>query len=547
MVTADFNISWRRTGNIGLVLAAIIYAGSIVLLSSVPPVSRDALTHHLALPKLYLQAGGIVELPHMIVSYYPQLLDLLYCVPLYFQNDIVCKYIHFLFALGTGWLIYIYLRNTLSRAYGWLGAFFFLTIPVIVKLSISVYVDLGMVFFSTVAMYLLFYKWPQSRFSGKPLCMAAVSAGLAAGTKYNGLIIVLLLTLLLPLIMPGDQKRSWKALICPFLFFGIAMAVFSPWMVRNYIWTHNPVYPLVPNVFPMEEKNKASAQSGYSSSTHFVVRKYVYQEKVLQTMLIPVRIFFQGKDNDPEYFDGVLSPFLFFLPFLAFVKRKKQTRRYLAWWIFFSVLFILIVFFMADMRVRYIAPAIPGLVIGSVYGLYNLRNRFLPVLFFRSQKTAAVISGVVVSLLLAFNIKYMVQQFRFIQPLSYLSGELTRDQYIARYRPEYPVIQELNTATRSGDKVLAVFLGDRRYYFDQEVRFTRALLAKYITESATSAELGQKLKQEGFTHVIVRYDLVNSWINNNFSDPEKSMVMDFFMRRTTLVKRVARYGAYRIL
>jgi len=36
---------------------------SSVILASVPPVSKDALTHHLAVPKLFLKHGGIYEIP----------------------------------------------------------------------------------------------------------------------------------------------------------------------------------------------------------------------------------------------------------------------------------------------------------------------------------------------------------------------------------------------------------------------------------------------------------------------------------------------------
>ena len=43
----------------------------ISLLNTLPPVSRDALTHHLAVPKLYLQHGGMYEIPELFFSYYP--------------------------------------------------------------------------------------------------------------------------------------------------------------------------------------------------------------------------------------------------------------------------------------------------------------------------------------------------------------------------------------------------------------------------------------------------------------------------------------------
>ena len=86
-------------------LGPALWAGIIGLvvlmgaMAAVPPVSRDALTHHLAVPKLYLHYGGMVEIPAIVFSYYPMNLDLLYLLPLYFGNDILPKFIHFTFAL----------------------------------------------------------------------------------------------------------------------------------------------------------------------------------------------------------------------------------------------------------------------------------------------------------------------------------------------------------------------------------------------------------------------------------------------------------------
>jgi hypothetical protein len=115
-----------------LTLLAVLIV-SIVILSCVPPVSKDALVHHLAIPKLYLKHGGIYEIPFMPFSYYPMNLELLYMIPLFFGNDIVPKFIHFSFALLTAWLIFNYLRRRINAIYALLGIIFFLSIPVIVK------------------------------------------------------------------------------------------------------------------------------------------------------------------------------------------------------------------------------------------------------------------------------------------------------------------------------------------------------------------------------------------------------------------------------
>lgn len=140
---------------LGLLALLIV---SIIILACVPPVSRDALTHHLIVPKLYLQHGSIYEIPTVAYSYYPMNLDLLYMIPLYFGNDIAPKLIHFIFALLTAWLIFRYLRKRLGVDWALVGALFFLSLPIIVKLSITVYVDLGLIFFSTASIMSLF-KW----------------------------------------------------------------------------------------------------------------------------------------------------------------------------------------------------------------------------------------------------------------------------------------------------------------------------------------------------------------------------------------------------
>ena len=169
---------------VSLVGLLVILMVCIVFLACVPPVSRDALVHHLAVPKLYLKHGGMYEMPSMIFSYYPMNLDLLYLVPMYFGNDIVPKFIHFSFALLAAWLIYQYLKRRTSITYALLGVVFFLSIPIIIKLSITVYVDLGLVFFSTASLLLLL-KWLERGFRLRILLFSALFCGLVAGTKYR--------------------------------------------------------------------------------------------------------------------------------------------------------------------------------------------------------------------------------------------------------------------------------------------------------------------------------------------------------------------------
>jgi len=390
------------------VLALLIVA--IVILSWVPPVSRDALTHHLIVPKLYLQHGGIYEIPSIGFSYYPMNLDLLYMIPLYFGNDIVPKYIHFIFALLTAWLIFSYLRKRLDLGWALVGGLFFLSLPIIVKLSITVYVDLGLIFFSTASIMSLL-KWIESRYQLKFLILSAACCGLALGTKYNALIVLFILTVFIPFVFISDSRKNlnlknpqdeessiqiqFKALGFGAIFLIVALLVFSPWMIRNYVWKANPIYPLYDNVFNRPIPVSPDAQTGSQTlrptadpqqtskakSTRwspFAIRKVIYGESWWEIALIPVRIFFQGQDDNPKYFDGKLNPFLFFLPFFAFIHFKKNPaslRTEKKIFLFFTILFLLYAFSMTVIRIRYVAPIIPPLVILATLGLHQIARR----------------------------------------------------------------------------------------------------------------------------------------------------------------------------
>ena len=428
MPDRDTTVHGRRPGNQVLTLVAGLLLGgtiiAILVLAYTPPVSRDALTHHLAVPKLYLEKGGIHELPECIYSYYPMNLDLLYLIPLALGNDIIPKYIHFSFALLTaGWLFY-YLRREISAQAGLLGVLLFLSLPIIIKLSITVYVDLGLIFFSPAAL-LSCLQWKQSGYRRRNLVFAAAFCGLALGTKYNGLITFFLLALLVLYIYARDhqQVRGYhaQALMQVALFIGVALLIFSPWCIKNFVWTGNPIYPLYNSVFQEKPATLSDVNEGDQSGAvslpldHFSLRRHGYGDSALEIALVPVRIFFQGRDDNPKYFDGVLNPYLFLLPLCWLILsgreafQERSASFYLA---VFAGLYLLLVFFLKDMRIRYIAPIIPPLVILSVFGFYDVL-RFLQKRL-RGTGLLAAKTGCVLLLgmLLALNYNYVFKQFR---------------------------------------------------------------------------------------------------------------------------------------
>lgn len=521
--------SFLRIFGWGVVAVLVV---SIVFLSCVPPVGKDALTHHLAVPKLYLKHGGIYEIPSMVVSYYPMNLDFLYVIPLYFGNDIVPKFIHFSFALLTSWLVFSYLKRRTSTIYALLGVIFFLSVPIIVKLSITVYVDLGLIFFSTASLLVLL-RWVEEGFGLRLLMVSALLGGLAAGTKYNGLIAVFLLTLLVPYLYSRYTRvgnpSSYKAAGYGVLFLFVALLVFSPWMIRNYVWTNNPIFPLYDHWFnPQNAMNRQTI-------SHFTYRSLVYHETWWQIALLPVRVFFQGRDGNPQYFDGKLNPFLLLLPFLAFYNMRgdphvlRGEKKIL---LAFAGLFFASAFFGSGMRIRYISPIIPPLVLLSIFGVRNMANVVSGVSgrYARNMGFAAIF--LIISLSLWLNPWYIRDQYEYVDPLNYLSGSSSRDEYIAKFLPEYPAMRYINENLPHDARILFIYLGNRGYYCDREYIFdmyrNRSTFRQLVKASSDPETIFLGLKGMEITHLLICYDIFDRWVKANFTPKDREVMKAFF-------------------
>ena len=523
---------------------------SMIILASVPPISRDALVHHLAIPKLYLKHGAIYEIPFMIFSYYPMNLDLLYLIPLSLGKDIMAKFIHFSFALLTACLIFYYLRRRINILYAFLGAVFFLSIPIIIKLSITVYVDLGLVFFSTASL-LLVLKWLECGFRVRFLILSALFCGLAMGTKYNGLITFLILTLLVPFIYSRYNNNSVPGFVGSVrygvLFLCIALILFSPWMIRNYLWTYNPIFPLYNEWLNPQQ----GVIQRYMSL--FTIRSSMYDESWWQIALLPVRIFFEGRDGDPQYFDGRLNPFLLFLPFFAFYQigaDPRDIRNEKKIMLAFVFLFFAFAFFGKELRIRYISPIIPMLVILSIFGCSKMVER---VNKFRSQFTRKIaIAGIVLILCVAFlmNAYYLLNQYKYVDPFTYINGTLTRDEYIEKYRPEYPAMRYMNENLPMDARILFIFVGNRGYYCDREYIFdmnnNRSMLHKFLMASETTEELLLRIQGKGITHLLIFYNIFDQWVKDSLTIEEQTFLKQFFQKHVRLMYLKWGYGISRL-
>lgn len=522
-----------RTKNILLVMLLALSLAALCLMAAVPPVNRDALTHHLLVPKLYLEHGGIYEIPQILFSYYPMTLDYLYLAAMYIANDIVPAYIHMLFGLLTALLIFRYLRQRYSVTWGLAGALFFLTLPVIVRLCTTAYVDLGVIFFAFGSLLALL-KWRDTGARLRWLVLAAALCGLAMGTKYNGVMDFCLLTAFVPVLYAGmkrlqflaqspglkpkhDMADGLRALAWGALFAVIALAVFSPWAIKNYVWTANPVYPLAQGVFNPEAGGGkdlyGNAGEGYEMST-LKRRAVLYGENFSQIMLVPLRVFFDGADNQPRYYDGRLSPALLIFSLIGLLFIRKRDLKYQVHdgvFISYAVLMVLLIYFLIDMRIRYIGTIIAPMTVLTVVGLRSI----LKFIHRRELASGRLLKGLVMAIMaVAFlgNYAYMAEKFAEVEPLSYIGGKVSRDAYLAARLLEYPALQYLNANIPKGPGVFAVFMGNRMYYSDHFLTMDYQIFFRYVTEARDATDLAARFERDGYGYFLFNAKLMNEFV-----------------------------------
>jgi len=548
----------RRVLSRGLWAGLVVVVGFIALLCLVPPVSRDALVHHLAVPKLYLRAGGMVEIPTMEWSYYPMNLDVLYWGCLALGSDILPKFVHFAFGLGTAALLYRYLRKALGGAWGLVGAFLFLTTPVIMKLSTTVYVDLGLAFFSLAATLALF-RCRENGFSGwKGVAWAGVLCGLGLGVKYNGLLVLLILAALVPLMVsrtvPAEGHRDAKAIGFAALFVAAALLAYGPTGIRNTVWTGNPIYPLYNGTVqkvrkvltdPAPKAPVAAVSAPATPETKGLgrlhplqVRRLIYDESSLDLALLPVRLFFQGKDGNSRLFDGRFSPLLFlFVPLLILWRRMPVSwRSDVGCLLFISWIYIGLAICLTAVRVRYLVPVVPHLVLLAVYGLKlstdTLRKTAQPV----GRTVGATCLVLFVAYGLWVNTAYATNLYRYVNPMAYLSGEVDRDGYVARYRVEHDAFRYVNRALAPTDRLYFIYLGKRGYYCDiPYVPDSGGHLRGLLNRGAalrTPDEMAGYLRKKGITHLVINMSIVWPHLTED-GRPGEAEGFDRFLRTRT--------------
>jgi hypothetical protein len=110
-----------------------------------------------------------------------------------------------------------------------------------------------------------------------------------------------------------------------------------------------------------------------------------------------------------------------------------------------------------------------------------------------------------------------------VAPLDYLAGRQSREEYVARFVPEFPVVDYANQALPDDAGLYLAFLGTRSYYcrrrFTYDYYFSGVTLRQYLEASDDAGEVLARFRGDGITHMIAADELLSRFLLDNLDRP----------------------------
>lgn len=246
-----------RPGVPGVGLAAAIPLGTMTLAAASVPGwlwetefgGYDALSYHLQLPREWWFAGGIVETPHNAYGYLPNGVEAAFLHLNTLVGDVdaaarSCQLLAMLLVVGaafaTGELATTLLgdQDRTAPYARRLGFVALLATPWVVVVGSLAYDEPAVLMLGAAAFTTLFSARVSMSGTRLGIILGLLLGGAVLAKASSGLLLVPPVALAAAVVVPA---RRWPAVVIWTMIIGIALCL--PWLLRNWSWTGNPLFP----------------------------------------------------------------------------------------------------------------------------------------------------------------------------------------------------------------------------------------------------------------------------------------------------------------
>jgi hypothetical protein len=232
--------SFISFGNIATVFILVILAIYLGGIFQQYPLGFDGTISYLTYPKEYAESHKIINFPHWIYYGFPQNGEMLFTLGFLLFNFQVALGIIFCFLLlSVLGIVWVFRLNNWKG--GRLAVLTFLSIPVVAYQMLQDHkIEIIFLLYTFLAYIFLIRYWKNK--DVKDLLLLSIFSGVAAGLKY----------FFLPWYgVPLVGGILWLAIRrrIPFrhiaLFLGVVFFLQLPWLTRNFIFSGNPIDPIL--------------------------------------------------------------------------------------------------------------------------------------------------------------------------------------------------------------------------------------------------------------------------------------------------------------
>lgn len=506
------------TGIDKVFLLAIAFCLGISFIASLaPPIAKDTLLYHFAVPKAFIAQHSSAFIEGNIASYLALGTEMHVVWAMLLGNLFgsrageaaagasVFLFLPLLLAVVFGWCRQL----QISRTWSLMAVLMIAAVPTIFHVASSGYIDLALALYSALAVHSL------DRFldngGSAHLVLIAIFLGGALAVKLTAVFVIAGIVLAL-LLRSRNSENALGIILSVLLAIVFAGVLASPWYVRNWTATGSPVFPFYMNVW------KGSAPGwDVERSDLFQMMNSQYGGAAAHPenyLIAPLRFSLSAQPEDPNLYDGVLgAAFLMGLPLLFWAIWKGKANAEVLSIVAVSLVIYLFWLFTSQ-QLRYLLPIIPLISISIAFAAGKVADD-------RSNK-AWLFSFAAASLL---GMMTMLSWFCIKAPLRVVLGGEARDQYLSRNLDHYPFYLTLADKTQPDEKTWLINMRRDTYTIDRPVvsdyLFEDVTLKKFLWESHSIEELRQKAASLGVRYVLARHDFLFDYDRSSLVDDKR--------------------------
>lgn len=472
-----------------LIFFIAICLGMTCALTFVPPTHYDSLVYHLSLPEIYLRKHSIKPALLNIYAHFPANIEMIYTYILSFGEDRVTQLLNFTFLILTiivvaNFYSTFFSNNSKERM---CSIALFVSMPAVMLLSSSSYIESGVAFYLFASLYFLLKGKREDENRGF-FFVSAIFAGIALGCKYTaGYAIV-------PLLLIGMYLYRKKIILWAL----VTLSVFSPWMVKNFVFTFNPIFPFLYSVF-----NSKFSPLGINAiaDKYFQAALSEYKIKIAnpsEWLNFPKLLLCQI----PRYGGGydVLGcvgwQFLFFTPLVFFIKERDKKKLTLLAIIMFYLYMFFIEWFLTAQVLRFAYPLLPIMCCVVIYSLSKLPYKMIKYILSFSLALFVVLN---------FNIFFNIVDV--LSPYQVVLGIEDKHTYLSKKLNYYEAFMFINKNLEEDSKIL--FIGEQRGYGCKRDYIPTSIyqydVITRIFNTKVIEEIYSHFVKSNITHILINY------------------------------------------